>query len=84
MRFANVRELRLETNKVLSLTKERGPVVLTRRGRPIAVLSAINEEDLSLNKTAGLWSRIKDAAQRSGYGPQDIEKLIKETRKSVR
>lgn len=79
MRFANVRELKLETNKVLELSRKNGPIVVTRRGQPIALLRTISENDLSF-KTTRLWERLKVAAERSGYGPGDIEKLIKHSR----
>ena len=79
MRFANIRELRLETNKVLALTNKNGPVVLTKRGKPIAMLRKINEDDLIISS---LWKRIRQAAERTGYGLNDVEKLIKTSRVS--
>ena len=81
MRFTNVRELKLETNKVLALSKTRGPVVITRKGKPVAFLRSITEDDLSIN-VGSLWNRVKTSAERSGYGPEDVEKLIATVRTS--
>jgi prevent-host-death family protein len=81
MRFANIRELKLETNKVLEMSRKKGPIVVTRRGRPIALIRTINEEDFSYSLKP-LWDRLRIAAGNAGYGPGDVEKLIKEARAS--
>jgi prevent-host-death family protein len=81
MRFANIRELKLETNKVIEMGKKEGPVVVTRRGRPIALIRTINENDFTYSVKT-LWNRLRLAAERSGYGAGDVEKLIKEARRS--
>lgn len=83
MRFVNIRELKLNTNKVIKLSGKNGPLVVTRRGRPVAVLRSISEEDLSF-KIKPLWNRLRLAAERNGYRPADIEKLIKKVRVSKR
>ena len=79
MQFANVRDLRLETNKVLKLSREDGPVVVTRRGQPIALLRTISKEDFDF-QIGSLWSRLRQAAERSGFKPRDVARLIKEIR----
>ncbi len=83
MRFANIRQLKLETNKVLNLSRKNGPVVVTRRGRPVALLRTISENDLAF-RIGPLWNRLRRAAERAGYGPDDVEKLIKQVRVSKR
>ena len=83
MRFINIRELKLNTNKVINLSEKNGPLVVTRRGRPVAVLKSISEEDLSF-KIKPLWNNLRLAAERAGYGPEDVEKLIKKARVSKR
>jgi prevent-host-death family protein len=75
MRFANVRELKLETNKVLALSRKRGPVIITRNGKPVASLRTIGEDDFSVN-AGSLWESVRKSAERSGYGPEDVDKLI--------
>jgi len=79
MRFTNIRELKHQTNRVLALGKKNGPVVVMRRSRPVALLRIISEKDFAL-KIAPLWNRLKDAAERAGYGPEDVEKLIRRSR----
>ena len=79
MRFANIRELKLETNKVLKLSKKFGPVVITRNGHPVALIRTLGEEEFSVNM-GSLWNRVREAAKRSGYGPEDVDKLINEAR----
>ena len=81
MRFANIRELKLETNKVIEMGKKEGPVVVTRRGRPIALIRTIGENDFTYSVKT-LWNRLRVAAKRAGYGPGDVEKLIREARTS--
>lgn len=81
MRFANIRELKLETNKILALSKMRGPVIVTRNGKPVALLRSIGEDDLSIN-AAPLWENIKKSAEKSGYKIKDVKKLIKHVRSS--
>jgi prevent-host-death family protein len=79
MRFANVRELKLETNKVLALSKRRGPVIITRNGKPVAFLRTISEDDFSVNASA-LWDRVRTSAERCGYGLGDVDRLITSVR----
>lgn len=45
MHFVNIRELRHDTNRVLGITARDGSVVITRRGKPVALLSKIKEND---------------------------------------
>ncbi|MBU0951866.1 MAG: hypothetical protein KKH91_03430 [Elusimicrobia bacterium] len=79
MRFANIRELKLETNRVLKLSDKFGPVVITRKGHPIALLRTLSEDAFSVNINS-LWARTREAAKRAGYGLQDVDKLIKDVR----
>lgn len=81
MRFANIRSLKLETAKILALCSKRGPVVITRRGQPIAVLRSL-DPDQAWKEFDGLWRRLRDAARRAGYRKRDIDKLIAEVRKA--
>lgn len=79
MQFANVRELKLQTNKILELSRKYGPVIVTRRGRPVAFLRTISEDDLMVG-IKPQWNRLRQAAERAGYKSKDIEKLIKSVR----
>jgi prevent-host-death family protein len=79
MKFANIRELKLETNKVLKMSEKGGPVVILRNGKPVAVVRSVSEKDFSL-KMDSLWPRLRKAAEKSGYGPQDVDKLVESVR----
>ena len=80
MRYANIRELKLETNRVLEQCERYGNVIVTRKGRPVALIRAVAEDDV-LIKARPLWNRLKDGAARAGFGPKDTGSLIKSARK---
>ena len=44
MKFISVRELRLKPGEVWKLAKQEKDLVITSNGRPIAILTGINEE----------------------------------------
>lgn len=79
MEFTNIRALKLETNKVLESSKKKGPVVITRNGKPVALLRSIDDKDLEL-RFSQLWNRIRAAAERAGFSQKDIDRLIREVR----
>lgn len=81
MRFANVRSLKVETARILALSAKKGPVVITRRGQPIAVLRSL-DPDQAWKQFDALWKRLREAARRAGYGKRDVERLIAEVRKA--
>lgn len=62
MKFANIRELKLETNKVLKMTEHGEPVVILRKGKPVAVVSNVSEKDFSVN-VRDLRGRVKRPAE---------------------
>ena len=77
MVFVTVRELKHHTPRVLQLSQRKGPVVVTRNGRPVAVLRTASLEDLALK---GLWERLRHAADRAGFRRRDVERLIAQVR----
>lgn len=83
MLFANIRELKLETNKLLNLSLQRGPVVITRRGKPVAILRGIEKESNTFFTYREVLDKIRRAAEKAGYGPRDIEGLITRVRKET-
>ncbi|PKN01127.1 MAG: hypothetical protein CVU77_06535 [Elusimicrobia bacterium HGW-Elusimicrobia-1] len=83
MLFANVRELKLETNKVLDSSRTNGPVVITRRGRPVAIVRSVDSADFTVNARP-LWSRLRAGAERAGYKASGVDKLIRQTRRAVK
>jgi|GEM_PF-1555448 hypothetical protein len=66
MRFANVRELKLETSRILMLNEEAGPIVLTKHGKPVALLKSITEDDLTL-KLPDVLDRIGVKVRTAGF-----------------
>ena len=46
MRFVTVRDLRLTPGKVWALAKQEERVVLTANGRPVAILTGVDEDSL--------------------------------------
>jgi len=80
MKFANIRDLRLDTNSVLKLSEKEGPVVILRNSRPVAVLKSVTEEVMEI-KVNTLWPKLRNAAERAGYGLHDVEKLIRRVRR---
>lgn len=80
MYFANIRSLKVETAKILSLSLKKGPVIITRRGQPIAVLRSLDPAQ-AWKEFDSLWARLRQAAGRAGYRRGDVERLISEVRK---
>jgi len=80
MRFKNIRELKLNTNMLFEETAKYGPTVITRNGKPIALIRSITEDDFEI-KYKSLWKSIKKAAEKSGYNSKNIKSLIMEVRK---
>ncbi|HDT15635.1 MAG TPA: type II toxin-antitoxin system prevent-host-death family antitoxin [Firmicutes bacterium] len=79
MRYANIRELKLDTNRVLEQSEKYGSVIVTRNGKPVALIRPITEDDIEL-KTKPLWPALRAGAQRAGYGLKDVNKIIKSVR----
>ena len=79
MEFVTVRELKHRMPHVLRLSKHKGPVVVTRNGRPVAVMRTAGPEDLAF-QFQGLWKRFRQAAGQAGFRKQDVERLIRQVR----
>lgn len=64
MKFANVRELKNKTSELLRLTKKEKNILITSRGKPVAILHGIHEdeiEDYVLTHHPGLRRGIEKA-----------------------
>ena len=81
MQFANVRSLKVQTARVLALSAKKGPVIITRRGQPFAVLRAL-DPDAAWKEFDGLWKRLREAGRRAGYKRGAVDRLITEVRKA--
>ena len=63
MKFANIRELKNKTSEVLREAK-KGDVIITSRGKPTAVITAVTEEDFEdylLEKSVKFQKALEDA-----------------------
>lgn len=80
MYFANVRSLKVDTAKILALCPKKGPVIITRRGQPIAVLRSLDPAQ-AWKQFDALWGRLRRAAARAGYRRADVDRLIAEVRR---
>lgn len=75
MQVANIRELKINTKKVLGPMLNHGPVLLTKRGKPIALMRSLSSQELDF-RFAPLWERIKIAAEKAGYTSKSVNRLI--------
>lgn len=83
MRIANIRELKLETKRVLGWMARDGPVLITRRGKPVAILRGLEAGEWE-SRFDSLWNRLRIAAERAGYSSGDISRLIGSVRSRKR
>ena len=63
MKFANVRELKNKTSEILRKA-EKEAVIITSKGKPRAIVTAISEEDFEdylLEKSSGLQDALAEA-----------------------
>ena len=66
MRFINIRELSKSPSKYLKSANEEGDIIITRNGKPFAVISKIDEselEDFILAKHFDLEKEFKNALE---------------------
>ena len=87
MVFANVRELRLKTAKILEEADRGGHVFITYRGKPRAVILGITEdeiEDFVLLNHPKFTKQIEEAYKDSLKGRgTSLEEMIAETKKEI-
>ncbi|GBE36304.1 phd_YefM [bacterium BMS3Bbin07] len=65
MKFANVRELKNKTSEILR-TAEKEAVIITSKGKPRAIITAISEEDFDdylLEQSPELLNVLEEARQ---------------------
>lgn len=95
MRFVKVRDLTLNPKKVWKELESATEVVITSKGKPLAILSGVNEGNFEAmiksirrsRATLALAEIHKDAIRnRTAYviSDEDIEAEIKEVRKARR
>jgi prevent-host-death family protein len=92
MKFLSVRDLRGQSAQVWRELPEEGDMVITSNGRPVAVLSSVDESNLEESLSA--WRQVRATravallqknAARQGVGDlsmEDIDAEIRAARKS--
>ena len=65
MRFATFKQLRLDTASVIRDAGESDSVIVTRRGKPVAVVLPVTEESLEDVLKAAAGARLARAFQKS-------------------
>jgi len=94
MRFLTVRDLRNKSALVWKELPEEQEMVITNNGRPIAILSSINETNLETSLNSIRRSRLVEAVSsiqqqsikrgKDKLTIDDINQEIKEARKALR
>lgn len=84
MKFANVRELKNKTSEILRKA-EKEVVIITSKGKPRAIVTAISEEDFEdylLEKSAALQDMLEEAqAEYISKGGISLEDYISKRKK---
>ena len=62
MKFLSVRDLKTKSSQVWKDLPEQKEMIVTNNGRPIALLSSVNENNLEEVLTAFRYARAKNAA----------------------
>lgn len=84
MKFANVRELKNKTSEILR-TAEKETVIITSKGKPRAMVTAISEEDFEdylLETSSGLQDTLAEAlAEYRSRGGVTLEAYLSKRKK---
>jgi len=88
MPFVNVRDLHDRTTEILRRVKEGDPVVVTRYGKPIAVIRDLAEEDLeglAMMSDPKLRKGLEEArADVAAERVSDLDELIAEVQAELK
>jgi len=92
MKFITIRELRSNSEQLRRFLAKNKRLVLTSNGKPLALLTAVGEENLEeelmmLKRLQAMLAleRIREQARQKGLdqlSPAEIEKIISRSRKS--
>jgi prevent-host-death family protein len=84
MKFANVRELKNKTSEILR-NAEKEAVIITSKGKPRAIVTAISEEDFEdymLEKSVALHEVLAEAqAEYRSRGGLSVEEYMSKRKK---
>jgi len=79
MQIVNMRDLKLHTRQVIQAMLSDGYAIITRRGRPIAMMTPIPEKEIS-DAFNALRQRMRKTAEKAGYSLKDVPRIIAEAR----
>ncbi len=78
MKIRNIREVKAKLSQIISNLSGEGSVIITKNGRPCAVLMPVTEETdlevVALSQNRGFWEMFDKANARSekeGWTPLD-------------
>jgi len=57
--FVSTRELKNKTNKIVHIAEKGGVIIVTRYGKPVAVIKSFQENDLKEKKHGALYQNIR-------------------------
>ncbi len=94
MKFITIRDLRQSTKKLKSLMKKNGRIVLTSNGKPVALITPVNEktldEQLAVHRQAEArkaLDQVRREAKEKGLDKmsmEEIDRIIAEVRRERR
>lgn len=78
MKFVSSREIRINPEPIFEAAEEGGEIIITSRGKPVALLVGVDDDDLEETvrlfrraKTPTAVSRMRRAAAREGSAGMD-------------
>jgi len=72
MKFVGVRELKNKTTEVLTYVKKNEKVIVTKRGKPIATIAALKEEEIEQFIIEGKnWLKLSESSFRFWDNEED-------------
>ncbi|MDL1956277.1 MAG: type II toxin-antitoxin system prevent-host-death family antitoxin [Candidatus Desulfofervidus auxilii] len=86
MDFVTVKELRQKTKAILQRVKEGEQIIVTHRGKPIAIVSPFNVESLkneSLRPFEEAWKDISSTLEKKEPQFSNWQKAIDYSRKKI-
>lgn len=86
MKFANIRELQKDASGIVSLVESGEDVIITKRGKPAAVIYPLTEdmiEDYMIQHSPSIKRKIKEGLKDAREGRViSIEDLLKERKRA--
>lgn len=91
MKFATVRDFRSNASKLLNAVRKEGEVVVTKRGKPVALLLPLSEKEFpetlrlirQVRFQQTLWN-LREQAKQSGTDKMTMEEIDAEIKAARR